>query len=32
MFIYDNFSKLEDNNNEGLALTPLAYVVLDCAR
>lgn len=31
MFIYDNFGKLDDNNDK-LAVAPLAYVVLDCAR
>lgn len=32
MFIYDEINKLEDNNNGKLAIAPLAYVVLNCAR
>lgn len=31
MFIYDNISELDDENKD-LAIAPLAYVVLDCAR
>ncbi len=30
MFIYDNLNDLDDNGN--LAVSPIAYVVLDCAR
>ena len=30
MFIYDAIEELDEN--KGLAVSPLAYVVLDCAR
>lgn len=30
MFIYDNLNELEENKD--LAISPVAYVVLDCAR
>ncbi len=30
MFIYDEINELEEN--KGLAVSPLAYVVLTCAR
>ena len=30
MFIYDNLNKLEENSE--LAISPLAYVVLECGR
>lgn len=30
MFIYDNLNELDENKN--MAVSPLAYVVLDCAR
>lgn len=30
MFIYDEIEKLDEN--KGLTVSPLAYVVLDCAR
>lgn len=30
MFIYDNINDMEENAN--LAVSPVAYVILDCAR
>ncbi len=30
MFIYDNIKDMEENAN--LAVSPVAYVILDCAR
>ena len=30
MFIYENIKDMEENAN--LAVSPLAYVILDCAR
>ena len=30
MFIYDNIKDMEENAN--LAVSPIAYVILDCAR
>ncbi len=30
MFIYENIKDMEENEN--LAVSPLAYVILDCAR
>lgn len=30
MYIYDNLNELEENKN--LTVSPVAYVVLDCAR
>ncbi len=32
MLIYDEINKLDDNENKGLVIAPLAYVILDCAR
>ncbi len=30
MFIYDNLNEMEENEN--LAVSPVAYVILDCGR
>ena len=30
MFIYDNLKEMEENSN--LAVSPMAYVILECAR
>lgn len=30
MFIYENLNEMEENAN--LAVSPVAYVILDCAR